>query len=800
VSIGIYSLAFVFGTLWLLQQPVLPEMYWAIWLIPIVLVALILLRFQFRFSVLIARILLFAVMAGAGFFWAALWAQTRLADVLPHEWEGRDIAVVGVVTEMPQFSWNRVRFRFDVERVLTPDAVVPGHVQLAWYRGNKNEDEILPQVAAGERWRLVVRLKRPHGNANPHVQDYEARLLERNVRATGYVRAGESNKRLEVQEIHPAYLFERKRDEIRSRFQHYLAGYPYAGVLVALVVGDQQAIPSGQWETFTRTGTSHLMAISGSHITLVAGLVALLAYWGWRRTNLALWLPARKFALVCGLIVAIGYALLAGFAVPVRRALFMMILIVAAFWGNRRVRTLSVLGWVLLLVVVLDPWAVTAPGFWLSFAAVALICLVVSGRVGRPGAITGWVRIQWAITLGLFPLLLILFQQISLISPVANAVAIPVITLVIVPLALLATIPGLEFLLPVAHFVLQGTMVVLQWLSELPLATWQQQAPPLWAVIAAICGVVWLLLPGGPGLGVVAGFPSRWLGILAGVPLFLAAPEKPAEGELWLAVLDVGQGLSVVARTRNHTLIYDTGPGFGDSDSGKYVILPYLRGEGIQTLDRMIISHVDSDHSGGALSVLEKINTGMLLSSIARDHPIRQAISGSRYCRAGDTWQWDGVRFEILHPAESTRLAVKHKTNETSCVVKVTTIHGSVLLPGDIGKETEGALLGRAGDSLAANVLVVPHHGSRSSSSPAFVQRVNPDFAIFTVGYRSRFGHPHPEIVQRYAEQGSVLRRSDHDGAVFVRFAGGRVTVDSWRELNRRFWHDKWSSVAGKAD
>lgn len=497
--IGIYSLAFVFGALWLQQQSVLPEFYWALGLVPAALAVLVLLRFQTRFSILAGRGLLLAVMLGAGFFWAALWAQVRLADDLPSAWEGQDIVVVGMITEMPQFTRQSMRFRFDVERVLTPGAVVPVHVQLSWYRDGRRDEGNLPRITAGERWQLTVRLKRPHGSANLHVPDYEARLLERNVRATGYVRAGESNKRLEVRETYPAYLFERKRDEIRSQFQRYLTGYPYAGVLVALTVGDQQAIPSAQWETFTRTGTSHLMAISGSHITLLAGMVFLLAYRAWRYAGLALWLPARKFALVCGLIVAIGYALLAGFAVPVRRALFMMAIIVVAFWRNQRVRTLPVLGWVLLLVVVLDPWSVVAPGFWLSFAAVALICLVVSGRIGRPGVVAGWMRIQWAITLGLFPLLLILFQQISLISPIANAVAIPVISFIIVPLALLATIPGLEFLLLIAHPVLQITMVALEWLGELPLATWQQQAPPLWAVIAATLGVVWLLLPGGRG-------------------------------------------------------------------------------------------------------------------------------------------------------------------------------------------------------------------------------------------------------------------------------------------------------------
>lgn len=789
---GIYALAFVLGVVWLQQQSVLPAFYWLAGMVPIALLALVLWRSQSGLFVLAGKLLMFGVVLGAGFFWAALWIHVKLSDTLPPNWEGQDITITGVVTEMPQLNPYSIRFRFNVEQVHTRDAIVPAHILLSWYQDSRQEVSALPEVSAGERWRLVVRLKRPHGNANPHVPDYEARLLERDVRAVGYVRAAQDNRRLDIGSNYPQYFFERKREAIRAQFQHYLSDFPYAGVLIALTVGDQNAIPSEQWETFNRTGTSHLMAISGSHITLVAGMVFFLAYWIWRRAGLTLWLPARKVAMVVGLIVALGYSLLAGFAVPVRRALFMMIIIVIAFWNNRRDPMLSVLGWVLLLVVILDPWAVIAPGFWLSFAAVALICLAVSGRIGRGNSVIGWIHIQWAITLGLFPLLLILFQQISLISPIANAVAIPVVTFVIVPLALLATIPGLEFLLLIAHVFLHATMVVLQWLAELPLAVWQQHAPPFWTVIAAIAGVIWLLLPGGPGLGISAGFPARWLGILAGLPLFLASPAKPAEGELWLTVLDVGQGLAVVMRTRNHVMLYDTGPSYGTSDSGKYVIIPFLRGEGVRTLDRMIVSHADSDHSGGALSVLERIPTRELLASIADDHPIRQAVASNRHCHAGDAWWWDGVHFEILHPVQPKSAGQKRTTNESSCVLKVTTSHGSVLLPADIGLSTEAELLLRARDLLPSTVLIVPHHGSKSSSSEAFVRQVNPTYAIFTVGYRNRFGHPREEVVNRYREQGSLLRRSDYDGAIQLRFAQGGVTVDTWRRLNRRFWHDEF--------
>lgn len=735
-----------------------------------------------------------AVIFGIGFFWAALWGHIRLADSLPPAWEGRDISVIGVVTEMPQSSTRSIRFRFNVEQILTPEAIVPENILLSWYRNHRQPALVPPEITAGERWQLVVRLKRPRGNLNPHVADYSAKLFERNIRAVGYVRAADTNQRIEVLTHDPRYFFERKRAEIRDIMQAFLKDSAYAGPLIALAVGDQRAIPSAQWETFTRTGTNHLMAISGLHITLVSGLVFGLVYWLWRRhPRWALWLPAGKIAIVAGLIAALIYALLSGFAVPARRAFLMLAVLSVAFWLDRRISMLTVLGWVLLVVTLIDPWAVISPGFWLSFAAVGLIGLTVSGRIGQAGIVISWIRIQWAITLGLLPLLLFLFGQVSLVSPLANALAIPWMTFAVVPFTLLALIPGLEFLLSIAQVAMQGLMIVLQWLAEIPLAVWRQPAPGLWTVIVAIIGMIWLLLPGGPGLGVLAGFPARWLGVLILLPLFLNSPARPEQGALWLTVLDVGQGLAVVARTRQHTLLFDTGPNYGETDSGKRIILPYLRGEGITALDRMIVSHADSDHSGGALSILTSLPVQSLLGSLEENHPIKLAIADYQHCRAGDTWWWEGVHFAILHPAQRKTSASKRNRNESSCVLKITARHGSVLLPADIGQSSEQELLQHAREALPATVLIVPHHGSKSSSSPAFVRQVSPTYAIFPVGYRNRFNHPHPEVMKRYREQGVHILRSDYDGAILLRLNRHGVTIDTSRKLARRFWHDRFS-------
>jgi competence protein ComEC len=401
-----------------------------------------------------------------------------------------------------------------------------------------------------------------------------------------------------------------------------------------------------------------------------------------------------------------------------------------------------------------------------------------------------WGRIQWAITLGLIPALLAMFQQISLVSPIANAVAVPLVSLVVVPMTLLATLPLLDFMLIPAHAVLNGCMDLMRWMSDLPHAVWSQHAPPAWTVAAGIAGIIWMLLPG--SLGLTRGFPARWLGIVALLPMFLLLPPNPGPGELWLSVLDVGQGLAVVARTENHSLLYDTGPGSGsESDSGNRTIAPFLRGEGVKHLNKMVVTHADADHSGGALSVLQAIPVEWLVSSLDDDHPIQSAASKKRRCQAGESWQWDGVQFDILHPSEQSYDDPRLKTNALSCVLKISTSHGSVLLPADIEKQSEYELIAQAGDALASTVLVAPHHGSKTSSTHEFVHRVNPRLVIFTVGYRNRFGHPKDAVVERYRALGSRLLRTDTDGAILLRFSENTVAVGTSRALYRRYWHDE---------
>jgi len=718
----------------------------------------------------------------AGIAWAAAMGQWRLADALPPDNEGRDIRVSGVVAGLPQAFENGVRFDFEVEQA---EATVPARVSLAWYHGERGGQGEAPLPAdvprAGERWQLTVRLKRPHGNLNPHGFDFEGWLFERGVRATGYVRAAVDNRRTDAFVPRFDLAVERLRERVRERFWRSLPAHDYAGILVALVVGDQRAIDSGLWQAFSRTGITHLMSISGLHVTMVAALGAWAVAFVWRRRpSLMLRLPAQKAAAAAGWATAYAYCLLAGFGVPAQRTLYMLSVVALALWLGRAAAGSRVLALALLAVLLLDPWAVLSAGFWLSFGAVALLFYIGSGRL-RPGHwLSDWGRAQWAMTIGMIPALLALFQQFSLVSPLANAVAIPLVSLVVTPLALAAVLLPFDLPLLLAHQLLVWLMLCIEWLADLPAAVWQQHAPPDWAVLLALPGCAWLLMP--------RGFPARWAGAFLMLPLVSVPAERPLAGELRLTVLDVGQGLAVHVQTAGHDLLYDSGPQFStDANSGNRIILPYLRAQGVSRIDGLILTHQDMDHAGGALSVLADLPVIWTASSMPAGHPFRDA-PGHRPCLDGQAWEWDGVRFEMLHPAAADYGGAAVKSNDMSCVLKATAAQGSVLLTGDIETLSERALSQRHGARLRADVLLAPHHGSRTSSSPEFIAAVGARTVIFPVGYRSRFRHPNAEVLLRHEASGAQLLRTDRDGAVTLHFGRAQpLTLE--RDVRRRYWH-----------
>lgn len=694
-----------------------------------------------------------------GFAWAGGHAQLRLADALPADWEGRDIEVTGVVAELPRPFERGVRFVFAVEESAAP---LPARLLLSWYR---SADAPLSLPRSGERWRLTVRLKRPHGNVNPHGFDYEGWLFERDIRATGYVRQLPVPQRQMEQAAGFALAIERLRETTRARMLTALSEQPYAGVLVALAIGDQQSIAPELWRMFAATGITHLMSISGLHVTMFAALAGGLAFALWRRQpRLPLVWPAQKAAAVAGFLAAVLYALIAGFGIPAQRTLYMLGMVAFALVSGRAVSTPRVLGAALLLVLLIDPWAVLSAGFWLSFGAVGLLFYVANGRLARAHWLLEWGRAQWAITLGLMPALLALFQQFSLVSPLANAVAIPLVSLAITPLALLGSVPGFGLALDVAHWLLVPLMDFLGWLATLPGALWQQHAPPGWTVVLALAGGAWLLLP--------RGMPVRWLGAAAFMPLLLVAPERPLPGEFHLVTLDVGQGQALHVQTATRDLLFDTGPDFdGAADAGNRILMPYLRAVGVRRFDRLIVSHDDIDHDGGTASLLASV-------------PVERV---ERRCVAGEAWEWDGVRFLVLHPAAAD-YARALPDNALSCVLKIESVHGAALIAGDIEGRAEAELLARHGAALHADVLIAPHHGAKKTASADFVAAVAAREVIFSVGYRNRFGHPHPAVLERFS--GSRIHRTDRDGAVTVKVGPGGTAVNHEREARRRYWHN----------
>lgn len=777
-------LCFVAGVWWLQQQAQLPEPGW-VWALAGTGLAARFLQARNAALGFAREALIKAACFAAGFAWAALVAHLRMADALPADWEGRDIRLEGVVAGLPQPDSRRVRFEFDVERVLTPEATVPRHVVLSWWGipARAGQAGTLPDLATGERWQLTVRLRRPHGTANPHGFDYEAWLLERDLRATGYVRTRAGNHRVTALVHEPRYWIERLRHAVRDRVLAALSGEPYAGVIAALAIGDQRVIPPEQWKVFTRTGVNHLMSISGLHVTMVSGLVFALVYGLWRRSpRLTLALPGPKAAMLAGFAAAFAYALLAGFAVPAQRTVYMLAVVAVALWLGVIESASAVLCVALFVVVLLDPWAVLAPGFWLSFGAVAVIMYVSVGRIGRPRWLVTWTRVQVAVTLALIPPLLAMFQQVSMVSPIANAFAIPVVSLLVVPLTLVGIALPFDFVLEVAHEVMAWCMALLDAFSGVPAAVWEQHAPPAWTVLVAVAAVMLLLAP--------RGFPARWLGWAGLAPMFFAAPAPLEPGALQIAVLDVGQGVAVVVRTAHHALLYDTGPSFGpQADSGNRIIVPYLRASGVRRLDGVIVSHDDDDHSGGAASVSQAVPVAWLLTSLPDLDPLVVQAEQPLRCHAGQSWEWDGVRFEVLHPSRGSYDDPAVRDNDRSCVLKIEAPGAHVLLPADIERRSEEALLGRSRDALHADVLLAPHQGSKTSSLPGFVNAVAPRAVVFPVGYRNRFGHPHREVLQRYLDLGSRIYRTDRDGALLVEASPrGVVRITPYRALYRRYW------------
>lgn len=748
-----------------------------------------------------------------GFAWAAAFAQFYLSEELPFFLENENLVVTGVVDNLPAKDEYGTTFEFRVEHAESAGkpVVVPSRILLSWRRDLRFPGVVLPEIHPGARWRLNVNLRRPHGYANPGGFDYEAVLLKQRIRATGHVRQHGRlpvpNRELETFVSLPRHFVNRAREHLRDHIHQELPDARYAGVIVALVIGDQKGISAADWTVFNRTGISHLVAISGTHITLISGMFAALLSFLWRRSffftrlQLPLLLPAQKVAAAGGVFMAWIYVLLAGFGLPAQRILYMLMVVAVALWTGRLTRVSHLLFAALGMVVLFDPWAVLSPGFWLSFSAVGIILYVSTGRQAflrqDVSLKAKWFhaflaagRIQLAITLGLIPVTLLFFGSISLVSPIANALAIPLIGMAVTPMALFGSMmPAFlaRHVLGLAHCLVDMLSQVLSWLGTFSFAAWQAPVPSIWFFLVAAIGTVWMLAP--------RGWPARWLGVACWFPVFLAVPDHPDGGEARVVALDVGQGSAVLVETRNHRLLYDAGPvSFTGADAGKKVILPYLKMRGIHTLDALVISHGDKDHAGGAASLLtdSSMTVRTLYSSLRPDDPLLELSQSRHLCLDGQAWEWDGVRFEMMGPSALMYLSPyeSKESNALSCVLKVTAGSHSLLLPGDITVREEAGLLARRRKALNADILLAPHHGSNTSSSWPFLAAVSPAVAIFQSGYLNRYGHPDKAIYARYGILGVHRFRTDEEGAVIVRF-GREMEAAGWRSLHPRYWHGR---------
>jgi competence protein ComEC len=762
------------------------------------------------------------------------------ASALKPALEGRDIEVIGVVQTMPQSGEDGVRFRLDVEsaRLDRLAVTLPHRMLLGWYSGFAGQSakssakslaeqdadpfEIAlaqqrqPQVLrAGERWQMTVRLKAPHGNSNPHGFDYELWLWEQGIQATGYVRASPHDAppvKLSSSWWHPV---ERARQSVREAIFARVENRQLAGVLAALVVGDQNAIERADWDVFRATGVAHLMSISGLHITMFAWLASLLIGKLWRRSagltpRLCLALPASSAGALGGLLLASLYALFSGWGVPAQRTIWMLATVVMLRQSGRQWPWLQTWLLAMAVVVVLDPWALMQAGFWLSFVAVGVLFATDSGADNAPNdARDTWAstlipignglnpgfwrqrlasffahiiraaREQWVVTLALTPLSLLLFNQVSLVGLLANAVAIPWVTLLVTPLAMLGVLYAPIW--DAAAWTVGLLALFLQWLASWPLASISVAAAPLWCAVAGVLG----------GGLIAMRLPWHWraMGIPLLLPVLLWLPARVAPGQFELLAADIGQGNAVLVRTASHTLLYDTGPRFSrESDAGHRVLVPLLRALG-ERLDMLMLSHRDSDHTGGAPAILATQPQASLLSSIEDSHEL-QSLRKSIRCVAGQHWEWDGVTFEVLHPLAAD-YEVANKSNAMSCVLRISNGQQTALLAGDLESPQELRLAASSEAErarLKADFLLVPHHGSRTSSSGLFLDAVQPQLALAQAGYRNRFGHPVESVVARYQARGIRLIRSPLCGAATWQSLKP-ADISCQRQDGQRYWH-----------
>lgn len=709
-----------------------------------------------------------------GVVWASWHGSAAMNARLPRSLEGRDFAVVGTLVDLPQARTDASRFTLRVEQASLDGRPIAlrGDVTVSWYDG-------APALQPCTRWHLLLRLKRPRGLLDPGSADSERSALERGVVATGYVRDDAGNALL----AGAPWCVDGVRDAVARGIAARVHDPHDAALLQAFSVGDTRGLTSQDWEVARANGVSHLIAISGFHVGVAAVFgvwLAMLLHALW--PQLGLWLPRPQSQAAAALFVAGIYSALAGFGLPTVRTLLMIAVVALARCSRRGSSGAQSLALALIAILLVDPLAVLAAGFWLSFIGVAflMLCLQARGR-GLRAFVHELTAGQLVMTVALLPLSLWFFGQASLVGALSNLIAVPLVSFVIVPCALggmllLGACPPLATpVLWVAAHIAHAQWWLLEQMATWPGAHWYLPTLQPAALLLALLGALWLFLP--------RGVPLRWLGLLLFLPLLWPPRQSPADGAFQVWVLDVGQGLSVLLRTRDHALVYDAGARYPSGfDLGDAVVLPAIHALGITRLDMLMISHGDNDHAGGASAVVQEFPRATRYAG----EPARMRIP-MHQCVAGQSWLWDGVRFRVLSPAAGAG----NRDNDSSCVLLVEGRGGRILLTGDISSMVEPQVAAALGPGPSP-ILLVPHHGSKTSSSAAFIAAVQPPLALVSAGWHNHFGHPKPEVLARYAQAHVPVVNTAEQGAIPLEFPanGPPLRRPGWRSQQPRYWRE----------
>ncbi len=755
------AIAVLCGTSCLLFLPKLPALSFLISLL-----LMLLSLYQYSHAI----ILRFLLIASCAFIFSVWQAEHRLAWQLPKKLEGRILSVQGTIVSLPEGDRVHTHFIFSLKKLM--EKKVPDiKIKLNWYGK-------YPVLKVGDHWQFIVKLKRIHGFINPAGFDYARAMLQKNIRAIGYVKSSALNHLLSS----PWYSkpIDRWRQYLGNIIARTLKNSPYRMMIAALIIGEKDGLQAAQWQVLQRTGTNHLLVIAGLHIGIVSSLTFFLFNYLWRQIPyLLLLFPAKQIAAFASLLSAFFYSALAGFSIPTQRALVMMMIFMLSIM-NRRYLPLGLgIAYALLSVLILHPLATLNLGFWLSFAAVSIIFYSMGVRLQLKGIWHKWGRLQLALSVGLLPFTLLFFQNASLIAPLANLIVIPIVGFLVVPLSLLAilvhflSITFSHWLLHLAVLFLSFAWHILVWLAEKPLLSWQQAIYSFWSLVAAYIGILLLLAP--------RGFSVRYLGIFWCLPLLFLKPQNLPLKTIKFTLLDVGQGLASVVQTAHHVLIFDTETKFSNNfDLGSAVVVPFLRQQGIRKVNVLVISH-DNNHIGDAHAILNTMSVHKIFTSV----PERFRRQRVYLCLAGQHWQWDGVSFRFLYPDKSHL----HLDNNSSCVLRVSVGKQHLLLTGDIEQPVERFLVAHKAQFLPAQVLVAPHHGSKTSSSLLFLRQVRPRYVLYSVGYLNRFHFPSTSVVSRYQSIGAEAFSTVKSGAITVIIQENKpIKPSGYVEKAPRFW------------